>query len=263
MKSGRPPYKRIHFVSRFEKPRLIEIDKRGRPTMRSEPSSHTPPHFVSQSVEQNALQLDEDGQLAGEDFLSDFSLGSPMELDSFLQLMGAPEQPQPPVPDLQSIPLEKCYTLYPGHANVVCIGIKTNSDSASYGKTQLKKLYYDLDLPMFCHTCGREIAPNDTSWVGDHQPPTNYQYYYNLPRRNFIAKSLSHVYVMETSDKKYQTCWPIHPLLQKDPIRQKLKWGTSHLYLPIKEYRDFHNGYDQRYIYPQCTQCSNIQRDQV
>lgn len=149
-------------------------------------------------------------------------------------------------------------TLYPGHAEFPCLGIATDSDSASHAKQHLREAYQRLGLPFRCHTCGVRLDGGrwvnghflETSWIGDHQPPTSAWWW--PQKMQYIQSITPFVYVVESQDLMYQTRYPV-----RYPLHGLFQYCHSHrypLYVNVSGQMR-----PQRYIYPQCEACSRRQ----
>ena len=195
-----------------------------------------------------------------------------MPLDDFLAAMGweepAPEEAvfetaaslqTPSVTDFSPQPVTSGWdTLYPGHAHVPCIGVRTDSDGAAKAKEKLLRKYNELGLELLCHTCGDDLRGGkfvagyflEKSWIGDHQPPTSA---YRWPAKMQVLTSFAqfrNIWLVESKDGMYQTRCPF-----PDQLKPLFDGQTPH---PYPRYPAF-GVRPQRYVYPQCEACSRLQ----
>lgn len=197
---------------------------------------------------------------------------TPMPLDDFLAVMGR-EEPDPeevvfepaagfPAPNASHFPAQTVTsgwdTLYPGHANIPCLGVRTNNDNARTAKEILLKEYDRWGLELRCHTCGKNLrggkiaygVPFENVWIGDHQPPTSA---HRWPAKMQVITSFTqprNIQVVESSDGRFQTRCPVPAKLTS-----LFRGQRPHPYPLYPK----NNVLPQRYIYPQCEACSRLQ----
>lgn len=203
--------------------------------------------------------------------ISDTNL-APMPLDDFLEAMGR-EEPAPEeavfetaagfqIPNVADFSARQLLdgrdTLYPGHANIPCLGVRTDSDSAGPAKDILLEQYHQWGLELRCHTCGKDLSGGkmvngyflEDVWIGDHQPPTSA---YNWPAKMreiiFFTQTLN-IQVVESRNRRFQTRYPVPAKLTS--LFQGQRPHPYPLYPKNKVL-------PQRYIYPQCEACSRLQ----
>ena len=286
-RAGRPTANpRIYFVSHYNDAQHRErffLDERGRLELASGARRRTPQdpilyyqeHHQPMPTDEFLRIVSDTEPLIQEEPVDSFEhFWDPMPLDDFLAAMGW-EEPAPEeavfetaagfqAPNASYFPAQPVTsgwdTLYPGHAgiSIPCLGVLTDSDSAGAAKTKLLIKYNELGLELRCHTCGEDLRGGkfvagyflEKSWIGDHQPPTSA---YRWPEKMQVLTSFAqsrNVWVVESSDGMYQTRYPFPD--QLGPL-----FGSQAPH-PYPRYPAF-SVRPQRYVYPQCEECSRLQ----
>ena len=199
-------------------------------------------------------------------------LGDPMPLDDFLAATGWEEPDLEeaifetaaglPAPNASYFPAQPVTsgwdTLYPGHANIPCLGVRTDNDNARTAKEILLNEYDKWNLELRCHTCGKNLRGGkiaygilvENVWIGDHQPPTSA---HRWPAKMQVITSFTqprNIQVVESSDGRFQTRYPVPAKLTSLFLGQR-----PHPYPLYPKNKVL----PQRYIYPQCEACSRLQ----
>lgn len=153
-------------------------------------------------------------------------------------------------------------TLYPGHANIPCLGVRTNSDKTDRAKKILLEQYESRGLELRCHTCGKNLRGGkiaygfflENIWVGDHQPPTSAHFRPAKMQEIMSFTQKMNIQVVESPDGKFQTRYPVPAQLTSLFLGQR---PHPYPFYPPGKFLP------QRYIYPQCESCSTLQSNNL